>query len=355
MNKLRNMVVVVTLLGLFLVGCGTNQDKPDTQSPGQSKTETITLKMADSFPVTHIQAAEINKFFMQRVGELTNGKVKIEYYPAEQLGKLKDLLNLTSQGIVDIGYAAPLTLAGQLPLNNVMGIPCAYYTATEGEKIYMRLAQGVLLEEFQKHNVRPLYVCTTPQYDIATTKKAIKQVQDFKGLKIRTSGGLTDKTVELLGGTPVTIPTPELFEAMQRGVVDGCLTNNVTTKGYRIDEIMKYCTLGAGLGGFPVAYVINEKSWQKLPPDIQEALKKAGEETAEYAGKVWDKRQEELTKEFESKGITFYRVTQKDREQLREVLKEIGYFWAEDMEKRGLPGKKVYAEFEKICQEVVKA
>lgn len=355
MKKFISLLALLTILLFALAGCGGQKQaaSPGTGGKPQEKQEVITLKMADYLPVTHILSTDCARFFINRVQELTNGRVKIEYYPAEQLGKQKDLLNLTSQGVTDIGIVLPTVISGQLPLNTVIVLP-EWTTATQGSEIYNKLCKGVLMPEFQKYGVRPIFPYTNPQYDVGTVKKPIKKPEDLKGLKLKTIGGIYDKIAARYGVTPVVIPTPETYEAVQRGIVEGVFWSLVSVKGYRVNELEKYHTLGASFGGNPLVYVINEKKWQSLPKDIQEAIAKAGDEASKHAGEVNDKEQARLAKEFEQQGMTLYRLTPEEQKKWREPLKGIEQEWIDDMEKKGLPGKQVYEEFHKLCQEIVK-
>ncbi|MGQ9825118.1 MAG: TRAP transporter substrate-binding protein [Desulfotomaculales bacterium] len=352
MRKLSYLLGIFLVLALATVGCSGKGTTPSTgEQPG--KQEVITLKLADSVPVTHTNSAVVAKFFIKRIEELTNGRVKIEYYPAEQLGKQKDLLNMCSQGITDIAMVAPSFLAGQLSLNTVMILPF-YSTATEGTAIYMRLnASGLLADEFKKYNVRPIIVHTTPQYDIVTVKKQIKSPSDLKGMKIKTSGGIYNKIAEKYGIVPVEVPSPETYEATQRGIVEGVLFSYPAIKSYRLNELAKYVTFGASFGGYPCVYVMNEQKFQSLPEDIRKALTQVGEETSKVAGEAWDKEEEKLLKEFEQQGLVIYRLSPEEKGKWKEYIKGIDQIWIEDMEKKGLPGKKVYEEFEKACKEGV--
>ncbi|MQL51764.1 hypothetical protein GFC01_05705 [Desulfofundulus thermobenzoicus] len=354
MKKVVYFLCAIFLLAIILAGCGGQKQATTGGATGQqSGDKTITLKMSDYYPVTHIASSDLAKFFIDRVEKLTNGKVKIEYYPAEQLGKLKDQLNLTSQGVVDIGLAPASFLAGQLPLNTVMILP-EWVTARQGSEVYNKLSKGSLMQEFQKYGVRPVFVYTFPQYDVGTVKKPIKSPEDLKGMKLKTSGGLFDKIAQRYGVTPVVVPSPEIYESTQRGVVEGNILNLVSTKSYRANELEKYHTFGAALGGYPAAYVINEKAWQKLPEDVQKALIQAGDEASKHAGEVFDAEQEKLAKEFEQQGMTIYRLTDADREVWRKPLQGLEKEWIDEMEGKGLPGKQVYEEFHKLCQQTAK-
>lgn len=355
MKKPVFFAAALIFAAFLLSGCGGQKQAAAPGGGGQqpAKQEVITLKMSDYFPVTHLFSTECAKFFIDKVHEYTNGKVKIEYYPAEQLGKLVDQLKLTSQGVIDIGIAPASFIAGQLPLNTVIILP-EWTTATQGSAIYNKLVKGVLMPEFEKYGVRPVFAYTTPQYDVGTVKKPVTKPEDLKGMKLKTSGGLYDKIAQRYGVTPVVVPSPEIYESTQRGIVEGNFLSYVSVKGYRVDELEKYHTLGGSFGGFPELYVINEKKWQSLPKDVQEAILKAGEEASKHAGEVIDRDQERLAKEFEQKGMKIHRITPEEKKVWMEPLKGIEQEWIKDMEAKGLPGKAVYEEFHKLCQEIAK-
>lgn len=361
MKRIFTLLGILLVMALVMAGCGTNDkanstgEQPAKQPDNQeAKQEVITLKLADSVPITHVNSKVVAKYFIERVDELTNGRVKIEYFGAEQLGKQKDLLNLNSQGIADIALLAPSYLSGQLPLNSVMILPF-YSSAVEGTEVYKRLkATGLLDEEFKKYGLMPLFVHTTPPYDVVTTKKPIKSPNDLKGMKLHASGGIYNEIATKYGVTPVSVASPEMYEATQRGVVEGAFLSYPAVKSYKLNELVKYLTYGASFGGYPVVYTVNEQKWQSLPEDIQKALTQAGEDTAKVAGEAWDQKETEVLKEFEQQGLEIYKLSSEEKEKWKEPMKTVGQEWTDDMEKKGLPGKKVFEEFVKAVNEVQK-
>src|SRR3546814_10459183 len=77
--------------------------------------DTITLRVADSFPTGHYIPDALTKPFMEEVERKTNNAVKFEYYPGQQLGKAKDMLSLTRSGVADIAYVAPSFDSDKMP------------------------------------------------------------------------------------------------------------------------------------------------------------------------------------------------------------------------------------------------
>jgi len=342
---------MMKLMGLLLVCAFLAFPIASPTAYGQ---EVVKLKMGDSFPIGHI-AHQYALYFIKKAEDLSNQKLKIEYYPAEQLGKLKDSLNLCSQGILDIAYCPPSFYAGQIPLNTVLILPF-WTTAVEGTQVYKRLVETTpeLTQEFMKYKVRPLIVNSTSQYDIGTVKKPVRSPEDLKGLRLKTSGGLFDRIARQYGINTVSVASPEVYEATQRGIVEGNIFSYPSVKGYRVNELEKYHTLGARMGGFPSTYITNDRKWQTLPPEIQKALLEAAEDMSKVFAEAWDKEQIRLAEQFEKEGMAIYRIQPEERAKWEAPLKGIDTVWVQEIGKNTPAAIKVVENFRKITQEIAR-
>ncbi len=355
MKKLLSLLSLILILALS--GCGGTDKKDAKESQAKAAPEsktTVVLKLAHSFPVGHT-STETAEYFCKRVGEISKGQVKIEHYPGEQLGKLKDMLNLCSQGIADIAYVPSSFFAGQLPLSTVMILPF-YTTAKEGTEIFNRLVKECpeITQEYSKYGVRPLYLYSTCQYDVGTVKKPVQSPEDLKGLKLKTSGGLFDKIAARYGIQAVTVASPEIYEATQRGITEGNILSYPSINSYRLCELEKFHTLDLRMGGYPTVYVINDKKWQSLSDDVKKVLDQAGKDTTKYHYERWDRLTSELAEKFAKEGNTIYRIKPEDRAKWEAPLKGIEDEWVQEMEKKGLPAKKVCDAFMRISKEVAR-
>ena len=339
------------LSGFFLATvflCGM-QFLPDAH--GQ---EVIKLKWASPYPITHL-SHKLAVRYIDLIHKYTNNKVKITIFPQEQLGKAKDMLYVCSQGTSDFSQIHVTYFAGQLPLNNVAMLPF-FTTATEGTEIYVKLAKtsAEIRQEFQKYGTRVLNVNATPQYDIGTVKKQVKKPEDAAGLKLKTAGGMYNIIAQQYKIHPVNIAAVETYESMQRGTVEGCVFSYPSIKAYRLNELLKFYTFGVRMGGYPGAVIVNEKKWNQLSPQIQEGINKATDEIDKAWGVAWDQEQQELRIQFEKEGMVITPIPAAERALWDAPLKGIEDLWIQDVEKKGLPGKKVFSDFLKICKEVVK-
>jgi TRAP-type C4-dicarboxylate transport system substrate-binding protein len=225
-------------------------------------------------------------------------------------------------------------------------MPLPFYSkCSEGCEIYNRLihTSPEIQQEFKKYGVRGLAGLTTGQYDVFTVKKPVKSPDHLKGLKLKTGGGIYDQIARRYGIISVSMPAAETYEAMQRGVVEGMLMNFPSARSYRYNEIIKYITNGARLGGYPGAEIINEKTWEKLPQVIQKGILQAADEVAKRWGGYWDQMH-----------IEIYPIKPEERAKWDAPLKGLEEEWIKEAEKKNLPGRKVFNDFLKISKEVMR-
>jgi len=152
----------------------------------------------------------------------------------------------------------------------------------------------------------------------------------------------------------VNIAAVETYESMQRGIVEGCIFSYPSIKAYRLNELLKYYTFGLRMGGYPGAVIVNEKRWNALPPNIQQGINQATDEIGKIWGVAWDQEQQDLRKQFEKEGMVIFPIPPADRAMWEAPLKGIEELWIKDVENIGLPGRKVFNDFIKICKEVAK-
>ena len=247
---------------------------------GAAWAQEFNLRVADSFPTTH-QYSKNTQEWLDLVTEKTDGRITFDYFPAEQLAKSADLLDAAQNGLADIVYAPPLYLSDRLPLSTVTALPLV---GNVTDQLALNEAfQSLVMNELNETEILPLGVravraLVTAPYQVMSRKGKIETLEQMDGLKLRSSGGVQESSVDQLGAVPVAIPAPDLYPALQRGTVDGTLFNLPTAAGYKLQEQLEYSTDNLNLGLFPVLYVINEDVWQTLPEDIRTAMIEAGKE-----------------------------------------------------------------------------
>lgn len=320
---------------------------------GSALAQEFNLRVADSFPTTH-QYSKNTQDWLDLVTEKTDGRITFQYFPAEQLAKSADLLDAAQNGLADIVYAPPLYLSDRLPLSTVTALPLVG-NVTDQQALNDAF-NSLALNELNKAEVLPLGVRTirslvTAPYQIMSRKGKITSLEEMAGAKMRSSGGVQERSVENLGAVPVAIPAPDLYPALQRGTVDGTLFNLPTAAGYKLQEQLEYSTDNLNLGLFPVLYVINENVWQTLPEDIQTAMIEAAREVVPPVIEADKKGVVDFRKGVEENGGGLYQIDADQLAMWNERLAPVRDDWVERLEAQSKPAQAILDRWTELVTE----
>lgn len=318
---------------------------------GGASAQKVTLRVADVYPVGHPVAESTAKVFMEQARKATNGALDFQYYPAEQLGKGKDLLTLTQSGVVDIGLVVPSYVSDKMPLSAVSELPGGFATSCEGTVALWRLSKdGVLAKsEFAPNGVRVLIAHAFAPFQMVTTKN-FEGLKSVEGQKMRSLGAVMDSTIRKLKGTPIRIPAPEINESLSRGTIDGGMMGYPTVLSYDLARIVKFGTVGANFGGAVVTYAISENKWRSLGAEAQKALLGAGEAATKNGCEYADRAVGPSAEKLKAAGVKLTQLSPEDDKSLKAVLATVGDEWAADLDKRGKPGTEVLKAFRAAVQ-----
>ncbi len=291
------------------------------------------------------------KVFASKVEAATKGKVKFQYFAAGQLGK--NTSELVSKGLAQGGLVFPSFEPDKMPLTSVAELPGMHKTACESVDLMWKLVGpgGPLNEaEYGKRGLRPIYAYNLPVYELQTSKKKITRLEDVAGQKIRANGSAQAKTVSALGGVPVAVPGPELYDSLTRGTVDGGLWLSLSSRDIGLEKVLKYRVEGPGLGSGGVSiFVMNEDAWKRLDADTQKALMNAGAETARslcaWVDKTDSAEVASLTKDF---GFETVKLSPTERARWDAALASVSKNWAAEMDSSGRPGTKTLETFKSM-------
>ena len=116
---------------------------------------------------------------------------------------------------------------------------------------------------------------------------AVRTLADLKGLKIRVPSRNAGLVVEAWGGSPVSMPAPEIYNAMQTGVIDGAMTDATTLGAFKLAEVTKYITTGMDTTISSFFLIMNRDSFEALSEDQRKVVQEAGREASMNGNKAW--------------------------------------------------------------------
>jgi len=309
---------------------------------------TTKIKIADSFPVGHYLPKYITTPMIERLKANPAAKgIEFEYYPAEQMGKAKDFLSLVQSGVIDIAYVAPGFVSDKMPLSVVSELPLDFSGSCQATMAYWNLAKpGGLLDkkEFAPNGVRLLFTIVLPPYQIIT-RKPFASLKDIEGMKIRASGSAKELVIKKLKATPVLMPTPDVYESLSRGTIDGVLFPFNSLAPYEIHKLSKTGTIGENFGTFVANWVISEKRFQSLPPAVQQDLSAMGEQLTKAACAQVEKDEAGDIEKVKAAGVKLTPLSAADKATVATVMQDVAKDWADSLDKRGKSGTEVLNAF----------
>lgn len=213
----------------------------------------------------------LDEWFLSELEKRSDGVVNVRRYWAASLNKVGEHLSAVRDKTSEMSLISPGYYQSDLPVTRGL----EWYFKMERADALQLVCRDVydqfepLREEWEKrHRARVMY-WTNWNYAPFITRKPIKSLDDIKGMRIRGYGVATD-VIERLGGTAVPMAAPEVYTALERGVLDGVYGFDfITAVAYKLHEIAPHFTdIGDGPHG-PSATVINTDVWNSFPPEIQ--------------------------------------------------------------------------------------
>ncbi len=217
----------------------------------------------------------------------TEGRVKLQLFEAGALFKAPEIFNAVSRGVIQMGTISPAYAQDKMSLAGIAsGLPFAFRNVWEVEYFHMNMGfEAMLQEEAAKHGV---YYSTDKAYPTEmVVKKPINSMEDFKKLKIRSSGAL-QKFLTEAGAAGTYLPGGELYPALSSGVVDGAHWGAAQgAASMKLYEVAKYHVQPPLNIAGTDAFIINQKALEKLSAADQKTVKDALKEqfyfrTVEY-------------------------------------------------------------------------
>lgn len=351
-----------------LAGCsggessGSNDgggDEQTTKSDGTAtaaKSKEFTFKVAHWLPPDHIVIEEGMNVFLEETKKQLEGTdydVKFDIYPGGQLGGGGEMLRMAKDKTADLTLVSPTYLKGKLGMTGVGALPAQFKTGVESSLALFEMTRegGILFEEdYKPEGVKPLYISNINPYQLCGVGDKIVTLDDFKGRKIRTPGGIQTESVEALGGTTVSMEASDMVSAMERGTVGGTVSPIGSIKGHGWQETFEWGTTNVNIGGFPFSFTMNLETYSDLPTEVQDAFVAGGRKGSRSGGKVYDDVANSFVEQEDGKSMDFYEIPSDVLKDWSGALNPIVEDWVKNIESKGKPAGKALETYRKLVE-----
>lgn len=348
---LRIGVIIVILSTLLFVGVQACAPKPapvPKPAPAPPAPEVIKLVVA-TWESPEGTNAQTLRDWLKEVGDKSGGKVTAEIAWGGVMGKAPEHYDLAVNGVADMTFVAIAFTPGRFPMAEVIQLPVTDEASNEmmAKAFWELYKQGYFDEELK--DVKLLWVGTTGIYDYQMGKAEVLTFADMKGKKIRASGAIHTEIVKALGSVPVGMAAPEIYSALQTGVIDGSFTPWNFIKSFRTETVTTSVT-EVGVGSFNVAFVMNKATYNKLPADIQAYIDEIAPKYNGITGRRHTQFDEESKILLEDAGGEIYHLSTADMEKVGEAVAPLWEKWIAEGDSMGLPRKKLVDDFYHILR-----
>ncbi|MCA1905794.1 MAG: TRAP transporter substrate-binding protein [Desulfarculus sp.] len=309
---------------------------------GGAMAKTIELKLASFMAPTQVQHTKVLEPWAKKINEQTNGQVKITVFAASALGKPQEHYDMAAKGIADISFPILSYSPGRFKLSTVLELPFMMTTSEAISAALWQIYEKFCQDEFK--DVKVLWLFQHGSSQLFTVKKPVKTLADLNGMKVRCTNPLVNKSITMMGASPVFMPVPEVYAALERGVLDGTTISYEGLVAFKQDEVVKYATT-LDMYALNMAIVMNKKKWESLPEDVKKVFdENSGLSMSRLAGKVFDEAEAENMAKAKAKGVEVVQMEPAELAKWKQQSRTIWLEWAKEMDAQGLAGTAVLNE-----------
>jgi C4-dicarboxylate-binding protein DctP len=232
----------------------------------------FTMKL--SSPTINEVSHEWMKAMKAGVEQRSGGKIKVELYPANQLGQLPAQVEGTVLGTIELSLPAAGFVVGVEPRFQVFDAPGLFDSMQHAGRVFADPDVRKRLATFgAEKGIEPLVTFVNSPLALLS-HKPVRSLNDFKGLKVRAPGGapIQMEPLKRLGASPVSMGLGEVLPAMQNKSIDAMTAGIAAYTGFKFYDVAKPLTYMPG--SFLVATGIVNRAWMKsLGPDLEKLVR----------------------------------------------------------------------------------
>lgn len=332
------LLVVALLVGTATMGWSQTPSKP------------IELNWAISDPATHFEVKGVFQVYAKEVERRTGGRVRVNVYPGETLGKQIEQYDLVLKGAAQMTVVVGPQYPGRFPLTDVFNLP--FLIPPDGPNSPGKAIRNMVHEKY----LIPLYfkdvkVLWKGRYQpnvIHMAKKPVRTLENIKGQVIGIPGGkILAAYAKALGAAPELSPSTEVYTNLEKGVIDGQILPFETQMGLKLSDVAKFVTM-TNQGSAAKCLVMRKQTWESLPPDIQKIIEEMNPWAEDLMYKVGMAAYQRISGLSKKAGVEIIELSPAERARWDEATKSVEKDWFADMDAKGLPATAMYKDIMKM-------
>lgn len=323
MKPRRSLAIGLILLGVLILLSGAPEAQTQLKLNHQMAANTV--------------GSQVDQWFADEVAKRTGNEVQIKIFWSEALGKAKENLQLVKDGAVDLVAMSPSYFPAQLPFFTAPNsLPMAMDNLKQADLIIKAFLEQIpaFEQEARANGLKPLFFHHLNAY-MLICKEPIRSFADLKGRKIRTWGEDMPRLMQAAGATPVTIFLPELYENLQRGVIDCAPFAVDWIQNYKTYEVAKYITEVVVWQGPTWGVWMNTKKWDQLSDKNKKIVLQVADEANQRDLQAVADAEGKARAFLKENGVQFIPFPESERQKWIQASPDFFADWISKMEKLG--------------------
>jgi TRAP-type transport system periplasmic protein len=285
-----------------------------TPAPTVDTSETASIRLLTAFAAGSVFNGPVN-LLVEEIQRRTDGRLTISV-DGPDVVPFTEGIQATANGVYDIHYNVPLFHTGVVPAGEAI-----YFISPESTCAEYREA-GALDIYDQAHREAGVFFlgCGGGGAHGATflTKQPINDLADFDGMRFR-GFGLYTRVLDVLGASSVAMPPPDIYSAIERGVVDGAAYPNLGIVEQSLHEVTPYIIMPPYLP-FRYGFYMNPDSFDNMPPGLRDLLQQTVWDLEDEFNAYWVERRDAEAEQLRDLGMTEVELPQEQSDRLRDII-----------------------------------
>ncbi|MDQ7988193.1 MAG: TRAP transporter substrate-binding protein [Candidatus Dactylopiibacterium sp.] len=251
----------------------------------------VTLKVHHFLPASSYAQTMVIQPWCDRIAADSRQRIKCQIYPSMQMGGTPpQLIEQVRDGVADVIWTLPGYTPGRFPSLEAFELPFVMQNPEATSRALWDYTQQFSQNEIR--DFKPIAFHVHGDGVFHMTSKPVRTMADLRGLKLRAPTRMTNRFLAMLGATPVSMPVPQVGDALSKGVIDGAVVPYEVVPSVKIGELVKYHseTDPAEAAFYTSTFVLamNRAKYDALAPELKKVIDdNSGPTTSAAAGRAF--------------------------------------------------------------------
>lgn len=325
------LLIVIIITGVLLIGCKASEKK-------EAKVEKVDFHLNHFMSAMHPVHVNILEPFAKDVKEKTEGRVEIFIHPGNALASPGDTYDAVVSGVAGMGFVLPAYTPGRFPLSQILEYPFLFSSALQANLTAKDMIP--MLREYEYTDTMLLWFGGSDLGHLLLKADA-RNLAGLRGKRLRSPGPIYNDVIAAIGGVAVTLPVSDLYDSMDRGIVDGSFMAPSALISFRLMEVTNHI-VELNLYTTPFIFFANKQLWDKVSPADQKIMLDLLDAFPEKIGRQYDAEIDHAMALARERNKDIKTLSAADLASFHQAVDPLVQKWIGELEAAGKPGQRMY-------------